>query len=79
MTPHQWFICIRLCQTHLARFHAFSPDASHPGSLPEQPRSDLNPVPENRARGAFPHPTYSRWHFLPGACHFLAHYVHDLG
>ena len=54
MTLQQWFIRIRLCQTHLTCFHTFSPDASHPGSLPQQPRSDLNPVPENRVRGAFP-------------------------
>lgn len=78
MTPQQWFICIRLCQTHLTCLHAFSPHASHPGSLPEQLRSDLDPVPENRARGAFPHPTYSMWLLLPGGRHFLAHGAHDL-
>ncbi len=65
VTPLQWFICIHLCQTHLTCLHAFSPDASHPGSLPEQLRSDLNPVPENRARGACPHPTYSMWLLRP--------------
>ncbi len=77
MTPLQWFICIRLYQTHLTRLHAFSPDASHPSSLPEQPRSDLNPVPENRARGTYPHPTYSMWLLRLGCRHFLAHYVYD--
>lgn len=78
MTLQQWFICIRLCQTHLTCLHAFSPDASHHGPLPQQHKSDLNPIPENRVRGAFPHPTYSMWLLLHDARHFLAHYGHDL-
>jgi len=78
MTLLQWFICIRLYQTHLTCLHAFSPDASHPSSLLEQPRSDLNPIPENRVRGAYPHPTYSIWLLLPGCRHFLAHCEHGL-
>ncbi len=79
VTLQQWFIGIRLCQTHLTCLHAFSPDASHHGSLPQQPRSDLNPVPENRVRGAFPHPTHSMWLLLHGARHFLAHCEHGPG
>ena len=67
MTPQQWFICIRLYQTHLTCLHAFSPVASHPGSLPEQLRSDLNSVPENRVRGAFPS-SYIQYVASPSWC-----------
>ncbi len=60
-TLHQWFTCVRLRDPHLTRSsRAFSLNASHHGSLPQQLGGGLKPAPASRLRGAVPHLSCSK-------------------